>query len=313
MGDIVNSISFQENNICWLNAEVNNSQSIVIKRVALSPLPFIINYENIQKSTTALQISTHLTKFAIENGFTLENVRFLLSAKFGIIKKIMVDHHIPETYYPQLVKNELSYSLTSPIEEYFVYQPDYFRDNNSSLKEVLTVSMRKSLFEFIQNIGREASMAVTNVNLNCFSIDELYRRFFPNVIGETLLINFTERGFEMVISDENNFLNFSFHPYSKSLQSIDQLEDNEIISAFSSALSGIQNYGPANNPAFSLSQVFLFGNYFKAAWLDNMQAASGITLKILNPGETTEWQIISEDNNFSSSGFRFVEPLSNIF
>ncbi len=313
MGEIVNSISFQENNICWLNAEVNSGQSITIKRVAQSPLPFIINYENIQKSTTALQIATHLTSFAAENALTFGNMRFLLSAKFGIIKKIQIDQHIPESYYPQLVKNELSYSLTSPLEDYFVYQPDYFREYNS-LKEVLTVSMRKSLFDFIQNIGKEAGMSVTNVNLNCFSIDELYRRFFPNMIGETLLINFTERGFEMVISDENNFLNFTFKPYSKSLQSLDQLEESEIITSFSNAIEDIQRLGPANAPQFSISQVFLFGSYFKAPWLDNLQNQSSLDLKILNPTDTTEWQIIVEDNSFNSSGaYRYVEPISNIF
>ena len=66
-------------------------------------------------------------------------------------------------------------------------------------------------------------------------------------------------------------------------------------------------------PVYSISQVFLFGSYFKAHWLENLQSQSGLTLKILNPTDTTEWQILSEDNGFDSPAYRFVEPLSNIF
>jgi hypothetical protein len=118
----------------------------------------------------------------------------------------------------------------------------------------------------------------------------------------------------MVISDENNFLNYNFKPYSKSLQSIEQLDENEVISTFATTLEDLQRPGPLEMPVFSISQIFLFGNYFKTQWLESLQKRSRLTLKILNPTATTEWQIISEDTNFTpQNAYRFVEPLSNIF
>lgn len=309
MGEIINSISFQDNNISWILAEVESGQSITIKRVAENPLPFIINYDNIQKPTTALRIANHLYKLASKNDLPMQNVRFLLSGKFGMVKKIQVDRTVPENVYPQLVEQELQAVLPAPVEDYLVYQPAYTRP-----RELLTFCMRKSLFSFFQRIATEARLPVSQISLNCFSIDELYRRFFPNIIGQTLLVNFTDRGFETVLSDENSFLNFSFKPYAKSLQSIDQLEESEIFSAFTAMVDDVQHPGPIDMPLYSVSQVFLFGTGFKAHWLDRLQNQCSHTLRILNPTDSAEWQIISEDTQFNSMGaYRFVEPLSNVF
>ena len=59
-------------------------------------------------------------------------------------------------------------------------------------------------------------------------MDDLFKKFFPDQIGQSLLVNFTERGYELIICDNKNFLNFLYKPYSKSLQSIEQLDDEEL-------------------------------------------------------------------------------------
>lgn len=313
MGDLINSICFHENSLSLIQVTVNSGQSVTVKRVVESPLPFIINYDNIQKMTTALPIANHLRSLADANELNMQNVRFLLSAKFGIIKKIQIDPYIPKKAYPQIVKNELKYVLTAAIDEYMIYQPEYIREHNA-IREILVVAIRKELLDFIQQIGVEAKFSLTQINLNCFSIDELFRRFFPNLIGQTLLINFTERGYEIIISDEKNFINFNFCPYSKALQSIDHLDENDIISAFSSLVKTIQHPAAAETPLYAVSQIFLFGSHFRHDWLDKLQSQSTIPLRILNPIDTTEWHIISEDRNFDSIGaYRYVEPLSSIF
>ena len=160
----------------------------------------------------------------------------------------------------------------------------------------------------------EANLPLNHIGFNCFSIDELYRRFFPSLIGQTLLVNFTERGYEMIVSDEKNFLSFGFKPYSKSLKSIDQLDEKEIFSMFNVKLEELQRPEAIDQPRYSVSQIYLFGSYFKAHWLEKLQNQCSIPLRILNPTDTTEWQIISEDQNFNSlEAYRYVEALSNIF
>lgn len=313
MGDIINSICFRENNISWVLAEINSGQSITVKKVVESPLPFIINYDNLQKSTTALQIANHIKSLAAVNELNFQNVRFLLSAKFAMIKKIRVDQYLSQSKLSEVVKAELSHVLTDDIKHYFIYEPDYLRENES-YKELLAVIIRKDFFNFIQQIGKEAGLLVAKVNLNCFSLDEIYRRFYPNLMGQALLVNFSEKGFEFVISDETNFLNYIFKPYSKSLQSINQLDEREILSNFTSLVDSIQHPDTVDLPLYSFSHIFLFGNNFKTHWLDNLMQQFSIPVKCFDPTGASEWQVIAEDDNFTASGaYRFLEPLSNIF
>lgn len=313
MGDAINSICFKENNISWVLAEVNSGQSITVKKVVESPLPFIINYDNLQKPTTALQIANHIKSLATANELNLQNVRFLLSAKFAMIKKIRVDQYLPQSELSKVVRTELSHVLTDSIEDYFVYEPDYLRENET-YKELLAVTIRKDFFNFVQQIGKEAGLPVTKVNLNCFSIDEIYRRFYPNLMGQALLVNFSERGYEFVVSDETNFLNYIFKPYSKSLQSINQLDEREILSNLTSLVDSIQHPDTVDLPLYSFSHIFLFGNNFKIHWLNNLKQQFSIPVKCFDPSSTSEWQMIVEDDNFTTLGaYRFLEPLSNIF
>ena len=313
MGEIVNSICFKENNISWVQADVNSGQSVTIKKVVESPLPFIINYDNIQKPTTALQIANHIRSLAAGNELSLQNIRFLLPTKFAMVKKIRVDKYVPQSEYNGIIRAELQHILTGSIDDYFIYQPDYSQQNGS-MQELLAITIRKDFFNFIQKIGKEAALPVTRINLNCFSIDEIYRRFFPNLMGQSLLVNFTEKGFEFVISDETNFQNYLYRPYSKSLQSINQLDEKEVLTTFTAIVDNIQHPEIVDLPLYSFSHIFLFGSHLRNHWLGNLEQQFSIPVKVLDPSATSEWQIIAEDENFKTmGGYRFLEPLSNIF
>ena len=313
MSGLINSISFQENTVSWVQAEVDGIQSINVRRVVESPLPFVINFDNVQNGSTAVKIGSHLRSLADSHEFDLSRVRFLLSARFGFVKKVAVDDTINHELYGDLIRQDLHQTMASDPTDFYIYQPEYFRETDT-LREILTVAIRRDLFRFFQRIGEEAGMVIEAVNLNCFSLDELYRRFFPNLMGETVLMSFTERGFEYVLSDERNFVNTGIRPYSKTLQSLDQLDDKMIYSSFNALLDAIQQPDNVDHPAYNISQVFLFGGAFKSSWFDTLQTRSPLPLRILNPLEISDWQINSEDPNFQSLGaYRFIEPLSNIF
>jgi hypothetical protein len=134
------------------------------------------------------------------------------------------------------------------------------------------------------------------------------------MMGQTLLVNFSEKGFEFVISDETNFLNYIFKPYSKSLQSINQLDEREILSNFISLVDSIQHPDTVDLPQYSFNHIFLFGDNFKSHWLNNLKQQFSTKVECFDPTSTAEWQIIVEDDNFTTLGaYRFLEPLSNIF
>ena len=116
MGEIVNSISFQQNTLCWVQVELNAGQSITIQRVVESPLPFVINYDNVQKPTTAVRIANHLNSLIDRNDLGSQHVRFLLSARLGLVRKVLVDHYLPQEMYDYIEKQyQLQQALSLSI------------------------------------------------------------------------------------------------------------------------------------------------------------------------------------------------------
>jgi len=312
MSEIIQSISFQENKISWIQASINNSK-INITRVTESLLPFVINFDNIQKPSTSLQIANHLTTLASSHGITLTNVRFLLSAKFMIVKKVLLDPSIPKDQIKEFVRAEYSQVLTEPCDNYIIYLPEYKGEING-LKETLTIALKKDLFNFFKKIAEEAKFPLSQMSVNCFAVDDFLKRLFPDQIGQRLLVNFTERGYELIISDEKEFLNFLYKPYSKTLQPIEQLDDDEALSIFDTVLEEIQSPGNVDHPLYSISQIYLYGNYFKREWFEILESQFSIPVQMLNPMDTKEWRIIAEDPSFDpKKAYRFVEPFSNLF
>ena len=312
MSEIIQSISFQANKISWIQASINNSK-INITRVIESLLPFVLNIDNIKKPSTSLQIANHLTTIASNHGITLNNVRFLLSAKFMIVKKVLLDPSIPKDQMKEFVRAEYSQILTEPCDDYIIYLPEN-RGNVNGLSQILTIALKKDLFNFFKKIADEANFPLSQMSVNCFAVDDFLTKLFPDQIGQRLLVNFTERGYELIISDDKKFQNFLFKPYSKSLQPIEQLDDDEVLSIFDTVLEEIQSPSIVDHPLYSISQIYLYGSYFKREWLEILESQFSIPVQMLNPMDTREWRIIAEDPSFDpKKAYRFVEPFSNLF
>ncbi len=313
MAERINSISFHDNYLCWAELEVNSSQHINLVRVAESPLPFTLNYNTLKTGGSAGQAAQLLGELAEEHRFSAEESRFLLSARFGLIKKIMLDNTLSSVPLRDLIRYEMQETLTSAAEEFIFYQPDYRREWNAA-PNALTIAFRKDVYNFFVLVGKKANLNVTEMNLNCFALDELVRRLFPNLIGQVLLVNFTDHGFELNISDEKGFLDYRFHPYSKSLESIESIDEAEVCESFGKMISSLLHPEAVDHSLYSISHLFVFGAAFKPGWLEKLQPYSETPIKILDPFESSEWQIGCEDAILRSLGAsRFVEVLANVF
>jgi hypothetical protein len=98
------------------------------------------------------------------------------------------------------------------------------------------------------------------------------------------------------------------------MQPIGQLDDEEILSAFDSVVDEIQSPNKINNPLYSISQIFVYGNYLKAKWLEILDSQFSMPVQILNPMDNKNWRVIAEDPSFDpKNAHRFIEPFSNIF
>lgn len=311
MPQTIQSISFQENKISLVQAEVDD-HNITIQKAQNSSLPLGINLRNVENPELVAATSNHFISLTEELGLNTEHVRFLLPANFLLIKKVFVDSSVPEEKYGDFVKGEISQVLTHSTEDYLIYMPEYHNENND-LKELLVVVFKKAFRNFFLQVAEKANFHLENISVSCFTVDELFRKFFTNQMGKHLLVNFSEYGYHLIISDEKKFLNTLFKPYSKALQKVNRLNDEEILNSFDTMLKEIQSPAPLDQPLHSISQIFLFGSYFKEHWLEPIQSRSAIPAQLLNPVETSEWRIVLQQDVISpADAYRYVEPLSNL-
>lgn len=312
MATTIHSVSFQENKVSWIQASVSE-KSIVVQRAVESLLPLVINFENIGKPTIPIQTANHLKSLIKYHDMTLgDEVRFLIPAKFSLVKKILVDTFLTGEDRQQFAVSEFYQSVIGGENGYDVYLPDYEHRKNG-YSEILSVGIRRELTAFMKELAQKAGLSLSQLNISCFTIDSFYRKMYPNDLGQTLLVNFTERGYEMTISDDKDFLDCTFRPYSKSMESIEQLDDEEVLSDFDRVLEDIQKAAPGDTPSFSFAQIYLYGAYFKSQWIEILEAQTGIPLGILNPFQSAESFFASEDPSLNpDEAYRFVEPLSNL-
>ncbi|NOX36694.1 MAG: hypothetical protein GXO78_04075 [Calditrichaeota bacterium] len=311
MAESIQSICIQDNNLTWIQGRAEGNQ-LIIEKVLESALPVPIQYDQLDKKAAPLQIANHLNYLAKANELTLDVARLTIPTKFGLIRKVMVDEAIPQGSYAQIARGELSYVLTSPAEDYYIYLPPYERPADP-LKEILSVAVRKNLFQFFKKIADEAHFKIDVLTLNAFPIDHMYRELFGDQIGQVLLVNFTEYGFEYVLSDEKDFIHAGFFPFSSQLQSIQEVNEEEILAAFESMLGDFKNLGGEEDTWYAASQILVFGYFFQNNWLDQLEARAGVPVKILNPLESSRWEIDVQTQELDVyNAHRFIEPFANL-
>jgi Tfp pilus assembly PilM family ATPase len=312
MSQTIQSFCFQEKQISYIQAKIDD-HNITIEKAKESLLPLEITLDNINLPDTVDKISHHLNSLTGSEDSLPKNVRFLLTGKFMLIKKVLVDNAVPEAKYGEFVKGEMNQVLTNSIDEYLMYLPEYSVTRNG-YKEILVVVFKQEILNFFKRIAEAAHLRLSQISVNCFSIDDLYRKLYADQTGQSLLVNFSERGFELIISNEKNFLNFSFKPYSSKLEPITQLVEEDVLNSLISALKDIQSPILVDKPIYSISTIFLFGNYFKPEWLESLQSKLDVPVQILNPTESNEWRINYAETSFDQSeAYRYVEPISNLF
>ncbi|RMG67645.1 MAG: hypothetical protein D6715_04290 [Calditrichaeota bacterium] len=309
--DIVHSFCFQENKVTWLYAERHN-RVLTVRRAEESLLPIMINAENLERSATAIQVANHLTTLAREYDLQVRQGLFLLSPKFALVRPVVVDKSLPSQLQPDYPRQEMLQTLTLPEDEYLIYVPQYERENNGYLLK-LAIALNIQLYRFFQRVVEESGWQVNHIGLSSFALDALYRATYPDLTGQSLLVNFTERGYELTLVDENGFLDVFYRPYSRNIESIERLEEEAILSNFDAMLEDIQRPEPLVHPKYNIAHILVFGSYFRPEWKDMLISQTTIPIQIFDLSQLGNWQLVFDDPDLSAeTAFRFIEPIAQI-
>ena len=308
----ISSLSFQEDSILWTEASVQD-KTIYLERTVSEQLPLSINYQTFTQTASAKQIANHLNALIQKYELQTGDIRFGIPSQFAIIKKIKVDKSVPAENYREIAGFEMEKSWNIPAREFRVFLPDYSRKTDH-YTELLVVAVRNNLLQFFEDVARTARLNLTAITPNCFTVDEFFRLLYPAAEGEVLLFGWQRKGFDAIISDKDNFIDYYYRPYNADLQSIDQLEEEELFSAFDLVWEEIQQPPVLEESLHRINAIFLYGYHFKPDWLNPIASRVNVPVKMLNPHESSQYQVKSRNSEFSDSQiYRIIEPISNIF
>jgi hypothetical protein len=307
----INSIAFQEDFLTWVEMS-SEDHDISIKKVVTESLPVSIDHQSLNQTVSTHLIATRLNEIAQQHKLTSEKLSVSIPGKFTNIRRIAVDEGMPVENLKDFVSYEFEKILDGDAKSYQLYMPDYSRERNGH-REILGVAIRKEVLAFFENISSDAQIEFEIITPACFTIDEFFRTLHPEIAGEVVLMGWQRRGFDLIIADSDNFLNYQFKPYTRNLDSIEQI-DNVIIEEFNSVIQEIKHSHVLDKKMHDISEVYLFGFHFNSEWVDELKSTVQIPLHIFNLDQFRDYRfkIESPDISFEKT-FQIIEPVSMVF
>ena len=240
-------------------------------------------------------------------------MRFTIPGRFTIIKKIQVDEAIPADNYPEIVSYQFEKSWKESPDNYRIYLPRYNRQKNG-YNEILALAVRKEVLSFFEEVAREANLELESLTPACFTVDEFFRTLHPSFDDEVLLLGWQRRGYDAVISDSQEFVDYQFRPYNSNLDAIEQVDDEEILSRFDALVEDLRQPTSIDKPLHEFSAIYIYGYHFQAEWLDFVRAQVQIPVHLFNLNESDIYHLAAESQEISSDRiYQIIEPVSNIF
>jgi len=308
----ISSIAFQEDFVTWTELTVDD-KVINIKRAVSDSLPVSINFQSLKQPNVAEDVAAQLRTLVELKNLKTGKTRVTIPGRFAVIKKIVVDKSIPENQHQGLVNYEFQKSWKEDPQNYTIFLTNYKHDLES-MNELLAVGIRKEVLKFFESVLEKAQLDAVSISPNCFTVDEFFRALHPNVHGDCLILGWQRRGYDVIVSNSQNFVNYSFRPYNSNLDPIEQIEEEELISGFDVLLEEIKHPPVVEKPLYDIQSVYFYGFHFKPAWLELMGAQVHTPLHLLNLDGSDSFRLAAESKEISAKEvFQIFEPISNIF
>jgi len=310
VSDIV-SISFREDSFTWLELS-KNENNLDIQRAVFQKLPFFINHKSLNESQTKSKITESLKKIITNSNLDNRTINLSIPGRFAIIKNIPTDETLPADGLENLVNFEFEKLWDESRQNYHIYLPE--QNSTKETATTLAVAIRKIILDFFNEVFQEVDVKLDSFTLSCFSVEELFRQFFPETTGPSLLLGWQRRGFDAIVTDKEKFVSYRFQSYNKKFDPIEKISEFDLANAFSNLLFEIQQPKILNEPILEIQTIYNFGYYLKPNWLDFMRNRVQIPINLYNFDASSKFGLtISEKKLNPEFVYKYVEPLSNVF
>jgi len=244
--------------------------------------------------------------------FQNKKIHLTFPGRFAIIKKIMLDETITPEMQQDFVAYEFEKSWDESSQNYSIFLPEYYGDSGVT-RVVLAIAVRKTILEFFEKIFEKAQLELETITPSCFTIEELFRLFFPNSSSQCLLLGWHRRGLEAIITDHQNFRDYFFRPYNPKLDLIENITEFDLANGFSNLFFEIQQPRVLDQPLYDIQTIYNFGYFFRPEWLDFMRSRIQIPINLFNFDASTAYHINFADPQLSHEEiYKFIESISSI-
>ncbi|GAB4370284.1 MAG: hypothetical protein Kow0042_12450 [Calditrichia bacterium] len=307
----ISSISLQEDFLLWVDVAVRNGLW-ELRRALSESLPVSINQQTYREPTTARQIAKQLSELLQKSELDSPSVRLTLPGRFFLVKKVKVPAAISPSDYQDFVAFEFEKIWNEDRNNYHVYLPEFSRQNGH-IKEILALAIRKEVLGFIEEIAQMANLNPEIITPAYFTVEEFFRKTHPDLTGLNLLLGWQRHGYDIIISDEHNFVSYQFRPYNTNFDDIDKLEEEELISGFEAVVEEIQHPPILDKNVYSVQGIYLYGFHFKPSWMALLKAQVPISLQLFNLDEVTSLKLQPAGEHIKTDQIhQFIEPISNV-
>jgi hypothetical protein len=310
VSDIV-SISFREDSFTWLELS-KNENNLDIQRAVFQKLPFFINHKSLNEPQTKSKVTESLKAIIQKSNLDDKTINLSIPGRFALIKNIPTDETLPTDGLENLVNFEFEKLWDESRQNYNIYLPK--QNSAKETASTLAVAIRKIILDFFNEVFQKVDVKLNSFTVSCFSVEELFRQFFPETTGQSLLLGWQRRGFDAIVTDKEKFVSYRFHSYNKKFDPIEKITEFDLANAFSNLLLEIQQPKILDEPILEVQTIYNFGYYFKPNWLDFMRSRVQIPINLYNFDASSKFGLtISEKKLNPELVYKYVEPLSNVF
>jgi hypothetical protein len=311
MPEKINSISFHEDFVLWTEFNKDGSK-IGLNSAVSDSLPRILDHQTLLDPKVLNEFVDLINLLRESHQFNAKPTRISLSNKFSLIKKIQVDHTIPSDRFNEIILFEFEKSWQESLKNFQIYMVESTKASSTST-ELLVVAIRKKVLEFFQNLVEASNLEAELITPSCFTMDEFYRKLHPNSTGPDLLLGWQRRGYDILISDQNHLINYAFKAYNSNMDSIEQIDEDNLISSFENLIEEIQHPSMLTKPLYDIKSIYMYGFHFRPEWLELVRAQSQIPVEIFDFNSNSSFPISIDNSEILKDRiYQFMEPISNI-
>jgi len=286
-GDIRFGIFLKEDNFRLVEIENSQDHQHRINKIIQAKTDIAFDLNSINNDQQVIQIGEQIKDIVEVFHLQVRNAVFAMECPFALIKKIPIDANFSQGDVIDQIDWEVEKFSYSPDDEYIVDFQKLEKTVTAGVQQMVVVAVREKIIQQLRKMFRAARLSVNVIDVDIFSAARALEANYELKADETIaLTDIDENGIKITIIKDKEFYHYRELAGGK-LQveraSLKFADENEIVNILSKELKSLVVDVDIGDSVESLQRIFLYGNYVKDGFLENMQNSFNVRIDKINP------------------------------